>query len=257
MNPKYIKKIKKILLISGCVLVVAAAVVFAIRYLDEKKENEITEEKNNQTQFSYSSYKFNEVGSVDYSEINLDDYVPLSQFGEFYLADNDEMFERALELTYISEIDYSYYIDNNCYSCEIDDDYHYYFFGKDTDHLMFYLKINEKWDISKWYVRTDFTVPNAKLSIVDKIVIVSTNETEDLLSNSLSNNDLRRIDTESAITITDEDTVDRYVKHYKEGTYVFNETFDDGIEKAKEDSLCGFVLVSFKNSDVLQCIGVY
>lgn len=257
MNPKYQKLIKRILIILCGLLIVAAAVVSVLRYVEEKKDTEITDEKNNQTKFSYYSYDFNEIGSVDYKDINLDDYVPLTQFGEFYLADNDEMFERALELTYISEIDYSYYINNECYSCEIEGNDHYYFFGKDKDNLMFYLKINEKWDISEWYVRSDFAVPTAKLNRVNGIVIVSTNEAEDLLSNSLENTDLRRINTEDAINITDKETVKKYVKHYKEGTYIFNESFDGNIKTAKEDSMCGYVLASFENSEVLQCIGVY
>lgn len=257
MNPKHQKLIKKILIIVCCTLIAAAAAVFIISRVEEKKDAAITEEQDNQTKFSYSSYKLNETGSVNYSEINLDDYVPISEFGEFYLADNDEMFERALELTYISEIDYSYYINNECYSCEIEGSDHYYFFGKDKEHLMFYLKINEKWDISEWYVRSDFSVPSAKLNTVNEIVIVSTNEAEDLLSNSLGNTDLRRIDKESAITITDKEIVDKYIKQYKEGSYVLNETFDENIKAAKEKSDRGFILASFENSDVLQCIGVY
>lgn len=256
MNPMLVKKIRKVLFIVCGVMVAAAAVIFLIRFIGTKLDNKKLEEKKNELKYSYSSYEFNSSGPVTPSEVNPVGYIPLKQLGDFFIADNALMLEQSLELTYNASIDYGYYIDNRCYSYEPGDGYHYAFFGKDKTSLPFYLKISNEWDKAEWYVKPDFTPPSASVSRVEKILLVSRDSSSKLLSNSLRNHDLRRIDERDAIVITDESKIHDYVNRYKDGVYVFNETFED-IATAKSASSCGYILAAFENSNIYQCIGTY
>lgn len=256
MDPKYLKTIRKILLIVCGVLLLAAAAVFIVRFTESKKDEKITEEKNQQDQFSYSSYKFNEAGKIDPESVNLEDYVPIQQFGKFYVFDNSAFLEQALEETYIMNIDNEYYINNKCYSCDFDEKEHYYFFGKDENSLMFCLKIGSRWDKTEWLVRKDFRVPRINLNRVSEIIAIGNLEAKSLLSKSLDNSDLYRINADSASKVTDRKIINQCAERYKDGEFVYDEEFDF-IAEAKGNSLSGYVLAGFENSSLYQCIGVY
>lgn len=256
MDPKYLKKLRKILLIVCGVLILAAAAVFIVRFAEGKKDEKITEEKNNQSKYSYSSYEFNEVGELDPSEVNLDEYVSVKQYGRFYLLDNSEFLKQALESTYVTVIDNEYYIDNKCFSCNLNSSEHYYFFGNDKNNLQFYLKVGSGWDKTEWFVKKDYVPPTVKLNRVSEIIVVSSNDTKELLSKSLDNSDLHRINTEGALKITDREIINQCITCFKKEKYVYDDSFEV-ITEAKEKSLCGYVLAAFDNSCVYQCIGAY
>lgn len=257
MNPKYIKTIKKVLIIVCAVLVLAAVVITAFRFIESKKDDRITEEKNKQDRYSQVSYRLNEVGELYASDVNLADYEPVSQFGQFYVLDNSELLEQSLEFTYNTAVDNEYFVDNRCFSCEFDGKSHYFFFGEDEDNLPFYLKISSKWDKSEWYVRKDFIPPTAKLNRVSEIIVISESAAEELLSKSLGNSDLRRINADEMLKITDKDKIKQCVSRYQNGKYAYDEKFDSSIAEAKEKTMCGYILAGFENSNVYQCIGVY
>ncbi len=256
MNPMYIKKIRKILYIVCAVLVLIAAAFSVFRFVQEKKDEKLTEEKNLQNRFSYSSYRFNEAGKIDPAKVNLEDYVSLKQFGQFYIFDNSEFLEQALESTYVSVIDNGYYINNKCFSCDLGENWHCLFFGNDENYLPFYLKISSDWSRTEWYVRKDFSIPKANLNRVSEIIVVSNTEAKTLPSNSVENSDLYRINTESTIKATDRKIINQCVACYKKNSFVYDESFDF-VTEAKENSQSGFILAGFENSNVYQCIGVY
>lgn len=227
-----------------------------IRFIDTKKEEAEFEKNNSLPKFSYESYKFNEIGTLDPKEVNLGSYIPLNESDSFFLNENTEMLNQAMELTFISTFDYDYFIDNTCFSCDFNVSDHYYFFGKDKSYLPFYLKINKTWDIAEWYILKDFAVPTVNVKKVSSIIIVDSLAPSQLLSNSLETFDLRRIETGNAVTITDSKIIWNYIDKYINKAYVFNEK-DEEIAAVKEKHDCGYVLASFEGSSLLQCIGTF
>ena len=252
-----LKKIGKTLLIICGILILTAVGVTVFRYISNQKENQALEEKRKQTQYSADYYELNIAGEISPDEINFANYVPMKQFGEFFINDNSKMLEQAAELTYNSNVDNKYFIKNHCYSCKTDDEAHYYFFGNDESSLPFYLKISKNWDISEWYVLENFRVPDVRFDMADSIYVFKNYTARGLPSRSLSSKDLRRINADDALaSVSDNAVTDRYIARYNESAYVFNDTYDE-VKKALESSECGYVLVSFKNYNLYQCIGTY
>lgn len=249
-------RLKKPLLIITAIVIAAAAIITVIRFIDNKKEQKAFEVNNAKPKFSHESYRFGEAGALDPSEVNLSDYIPLKEFGSFFLSDDAEMLRQAMELTYVSVFDYKYFIDNNCYSYDNGGKNHYYFFGSDKTYLPFYLKISENWGVAQWYVLKDYAVPTVNVKKIKSIIIVDALAPTELLSNSLETFDLHRIDTKNAVIIEDEKEIREYLEKYNNKIYVFNDK-TEGIAKAKENSDSGYVLASFENSSILQCIGAY
>ncbi|MCQ2480187.1 MAG: hypothetical protein MJ120_06045, partial [Clostridia bacterium] len=178
-------------------------------------------------------------------------------YDDFYIADNSLMTEQMLELTYNSELDYEYYIDNSCYSCKVDsEEGHFFFFGKDESYLPFYLKIDSKCTNCQWFVRRDYVPPSVNTDAVEKILVVDARMADKLPSNILENKDLPRINADNIFKITSENTIQSFIERYRNEAYVFTEKYDE-IKEAKAKSMGGYVLASFKDENVYQCIGTY
>ena len=250
------RMVRDILAVVCSVLIVVAAAISVFKYISAKKENQALEEQSNQSRFSAEYYEMNIAGEVSPDKVNLGNYMPVKQFGEFFINDNHKMLEQAAELTYNSNVDNKFFIKNNCYSCEINDENHYYFFGNDENSLAFYLKFSKEWDTSEWFVLKNFLTPDVRYDSVDKIMIIKTDTARGLPSRSLSAKDLRRINADSLASTTDKAAIDRYLSRYNDGVYVFTDYFDE-VKKAKESSESGYVLASFKNYNLYQCIGTY
>ena len=99
-------------------------------------------------------------------------------------------------------------------------------------------------------------MPRINLNRVSEIITVGNVEAKELLSKSLDNSDLYRINADTAVKITDKKIINQCAKNYKEGTFVYDENFDFIADK-KEKTLSGYVLAGFENSNLYQCIGVY
>lgn len=253
MDPKMVRDI---LAVICSILIVAAAAVSVFKYISIKKENQGLEEKSNQSKFSAEYYEMNIAGEITPDKVNLESYISLKQFGEFFINENPMMLEQAARLTFNSNVDNKFFIKNNCYSCEMGDENHYYFFGDDEKSLVFYLKISKEWDKSEWFVLESFFAPDVTYDLVDKIMIIETDAARGLPSRSLSAKDLRRINADGLASTTDPAAIAKYISRYNDGVYVFTDSFDE-IKKAKESSGSGYVLASFKNHNLYQCIGTY
>ena len=251
-----IKIVGKILAVICGILILAAAGITVFRHLSTQKENQALEEKRKQSQYSVDYYKLNVAGEISPDDVNLNNYISVKQFGEFFINDNSEMLEQTAELTYNTHVDNKYFIKNNCYSCNIDDMAHYYFFGNDEKNIPFCLKISKEWDKSEWLVLRNFRVPDVRFDKADGLMVIKSYMANGLPSRSLSAKDLCRINDDGLAFTDDSSVIDRYIERYNEGAYVFTSTFDE-VEKALESSDSGYVLVSFKNYNLYQCIGTY
>lgn len=253
-----IKIIRRILIVACGILLLAAAAFTVSRHFSTQKENQALEEKRKQSQYSADYYEMNIVGEISPDEVNFANYIPVKQFGDFFINDNAKMLEQTVELTYNSNVDNKYFIKNNCYSCKTDDEAHYYFFGNDEKSLPFYLKISKNWDISEWYVLENFRLPDVRFDIADSIIIIKNDTARGLPSRSLSSKNLCRInDNDALASVSDNAVIDRYLARYNEEVYVFTDVTFDEIKTALESSESGYVLVSFKNFNLYQCIGTY
>ena len=250
------KTVRKILLILCGILLLAAVAVSVLKYISVQKENQALEEKSYQSKFSAEYYEMDVAGEISPDKVSLGSYVPLKEYGEFFINDKSDMLEQTIELTYNSNVDNKFFIKNKCYSCKINDENHYYFFGNNEDNLAFYLKFSKDWDRSEWYVLKSFFVPDVRYDAVDEILIIKTDAARGLPSRSLSAKDLRRISSVGLASTTDKTAINNYVARYNDGVYVFTDYFDE-IKKAKESSESGYVLASFKNYNLYQCIGIY
>lgn len=250
------KKLKKTLLIVSIVFVVAAAAVTVWRFTDVKSDNrKLSENKQSKTDAAVL-YDFEEAGALNLPESKLREYITLGQFGDFYVSDNEQMLVQAIEQTFVSAMDCKYYIDNRCYSCGFDDGYQYRFFGTDENNLPFYLKISGDGKSAQWYVKNGLSVPYVGKDKVSEIILLKTSDVQTMTFHSADDSDLRRINPDDGISVTDKDVIDKYIMRYSNGNYVFDDKLDD-IKKAKENSDCGYVLAHFENSNIYQCIGSY
>lgn len=251
------KQTKRTLITICCVLIVVAAIIAVAKVISIEKENETLEQKRQETRYTIDSFQLNIKGEINPKSVDIKDYIPLQNYDDFYIADNSLMTEQMLELTYNSEMDYDYYVDNSCYSCKVDsEEGHFFFFGKDESNLPFYLKINSKCTNCQWFVKCTYLPPTVSTDGVSEILFVDGLLTDRLPSNILENKDLPRLDTDKVLKITDSDTINKYLERYKNEVYVFTDK-DENVKKAKEKSMSGFVLAAFESENVYQCIGTY
>ncbi len=251
------KQTKRMLAVVCCALLAVAAVISVFKIVGIKNKNETLEQKKQETKYTIDSFRLNIKGEINPKSVNIGDYISLQDFEEFYVADNSLMLEQMLELTYNSEMNYDYYIDNSCYSCKVDsEEGNFFFFGKDESYLPFYLKIDTKCTNCQWFVRADYVPPTVNTDKVEKILIIDGLTADKLPSNILENKDLPRLNTEKLLTVTDKKTVEDFVERYRNEVYVFTEKYDE-IKEAKAKSMGGYVLAVFDSENVYQCIGTY
>lgn len=256
-KPFSIDNYKKIIIIVALVMLAIVVGIFAVKQVVKNKDQKEFEAKSSEVRYSAADFGLEEAGTISPDNVNFGNYISLEEYGAFYDFDNQKMLQQTIEKTYNTEgLDYEYFIGSKCYSCDVSGNEHYYFFGSDESSLYFYLKINEKFNEAEWFVRSDFTPPEAERNRIVRLHIVDRNDVASPMSKSLLGNGLQIVGGSDGIVVDDEETIEKYTEFYNNENYVFGDTLDE-IKEAKENSDCGFVLAEFENQNVYQCIGTY
>lgn len=246
---KTVKKVMIISIISILALAIIAFVIFEFTLVLPWAENL----QKQGIQEHISRYELSNYMTLK-KEVDFSSFEPLADNNQFYLngieAENDGIY---LE---------KYYLDNclmysdktkpdkiNPDEIDYEELPGYYYFGTDENNLNFCLCVKDNYNGDQWYIRKNYTIPEIGKNKVKSLKIVPSGAKQPY---ALNHCDFTRIDTSSAVEITDENLISQCVQAYQKGQYRFE--FLSEYADANEDC-CFFVLAEFENDSLYQSIG--
>ncbi|MCQ2480192.1 MAG: hypothetical protein MJ120_06070, partial [Clostridia bacterium] len=90
------KQTKRTLITICCALLLVAAVIAVAKVISIEKKNEHLEQKKQETKYTIDSFQLDIKGEINPKSVKLQDYMPLQDYDDFYIADNSLMTEQML-----------------------------------------------------------------------------------------------------------------------------------------------------------------